>query len=132
MNDQESSKLQALYQASSYFVIMDNNGLFFAESPEEQGLPEDEKQESVLRLFLDRDDADIYCEYVNITTGVGNLVSYKVTSVSLADLWHLLDDIDKISYYTYGCNVRFAFCMLDEEGWPIDLDTIHSVYAEVN
>lgn len=133
MSARELDKLKSFYEAKSYFAVMDSNAIFFAESPEEQGLePNDEQQESVLRLFVDREDADIYCEYVNITTGIDGLLTFKVTALTLRDLWHVLDDVDKISYYTFGCNVRVAFCTLDAEGWPVDLDTVHSNFAKVH
>lgn len=133
MNALELDKLIQCYGSEDFFVIMDKRGIFFAESPEEQGLDPGAPQETVLRLFLDKDEADIYCDYVNVasTSAIKN-GEMRIAKVSLQDLWLLLDDVEKISYYEFGCTVRIVLTMLDAEGWPVDLDTIHGNYITVN
>jgi hypothetical protein len=115
------------YGTDAYYAILNPEGIFFAESPEEQGLEESAPQESLLRLFLSKDDADAYCDYVKIIYG-----DMRVSEVTLKDVWYLLDDIDALSMEHYKCPVRVAVCVLDDESWPIEVDTFHGAYMVPN
>lgn len=113
--------IKQAYEATSYYAVISAEGLFFAESPEEQGLHEEDVQESLLRLFLSKEDAEAYCDYVRVMYGDMN-----VSEVALKDVWYLLDDIEQLSETQHGCPVRIAACVLDEDNWPVDVDTFHS------
>jgi hypothetical protein len=112
--------IMTAYKATSYYAAMMPGGILFAESPEEQGLTDGDPQESLLRLFINKDDVEAYCDYVRISYG-----DVSVTEVTLKDVWYLLEDIESLSEVQYNCPVRIAFCALDEDNWPVDIDTIH-------
>lgn len=116
-------KIQEAYQADQFFAVIDLAGLYYAESPEEQGLSNDDQQECLVRLFISRDEANSYCDYLNALIGDMQVISTDLTSV-----WGVLRDIDEMCMDTSKCTVRVAFCYLDDESWPIELDTIHSIY----
>ena len=119
--------LTKVYTAPHYYAVISPAGLFFAESPEEQDLMEDDPHEALVRLFISKEAADVYCGYVNVLHG-----DMKVTEVSLKDVWYLLDDIESLCQAQFNCPARIAFCVLDKDDWPVDIDTIHSAFILPN
>lgn len=119
--------IKQAYNAEEFYVVISSDGIFFSESPEEQGLTEDEVQESLLRLFVSREEADAYCDFVKVSYG-----DVYVTPVTLKDVWYLLSDIEDLSSTMFNCPVRIAVCKLDEDSWPVEIDILHSAFILLN
>lgn len=115
--------LKRFYAAEDYYVVMNDGGILFAESPEDQGLDEGAPQENLIRLFVDKKEGNVYCDYVSVV-----YEEVKLVKMTLQDLWYLIEDAEKLSRTMNGFPLRIAFTELDGEGWPIGEDTIYSAY----
>jgi|SRR6185436_8053238 len=120
-------KIKEMYESDLFYAVISSDGLYFIETPGEQGLTEQDTQESLLRLFLSKDEADAYCDYLNVLVG-----TFSVVSTNLIHVWSLLRDIDEMSMTIHGCTVRVAVCYLDNNYWPQDIDTLYSIFAIPN
>lgn len=119
-----NEKLIELYQhGGMYFAVMNHVGILYIESPSDQGIAEGEPQESVLRLFTDSNEALSYRDLVAQAHG-----SMKIVGLDLTALWELIPSIDRQSMKAFDCPLRVDVCSVDKDGWPISIDTLHSVF----
>lgn len=124
-NEAKKEFIHTAWELAAYYIALQPDGLIFMESPEDQGLTDEDEEESLIRLFLSEEDASIYCDMVNAVHGD----EVRVDHITIKRLWELLPAIDGASKSFFKCPVRGSFCSLDSDGWPVEED---SLFAEEN
>jgi hypothetical protein len=101
-------------------------------------LPEavDDETESAIRLFIERADAQEYCNQWRHMLGDEpadeEVHLLNVIKVRLPDVWGHLGPIVMNSYIEYQTPPRIELCRLNHVGTPVVLDTLFSEQAEMN
>lgn len=108
----------------TFYAVRESTGILFCESPDEQGLSDKEPQESVLRLFMTRQGAQSYCDFISESHG-----DAAIQAVSLRAIWDMLPRIDNVSMKKNNCPVKVEVCGIDDDGWPVTVDVLHSIFC---
>ena len=122
--------LDAAYNAKKYYAVYFSGGIpmLYVESPDEQGLTNERlSEESLVRLFVSKEDAEVYCELVQVVHG-----DVDIQELTLVDLWKLIPNINLLSFAKFEVPVRVSFCLVGEEGWIDEVDTVYSKLASIH
>lgn len=104
----------ALGKGESLFLAMVDD-VVLANAPEEEG-----DQRWVVKAFPHKESCQ---EYVKILSDAG--LDAKVGRINLDNLYKLLPAIKEQVKSTIDCPVRIVLCGVDEDGHPVDRDTLH-------
>ena len=100
-----------------------NGREFLVEGPDERQDREEDSDEAVLRVFLDPEDAWLYCEEQQEYAEKPEQM--RVRGFSLAELFALRSAVENNAIADFGATVRADVCTL-RNGEPVVIDTLWS------
>jgi hypothetical protein len=120
-----SSWEQATSQKGFWFVVM--HGKFvFLETPEDLGIEDGHLQETMMRIFNAKEDAERYAQVVADHQMV-SAFDVRVVSRSLEQIFKIFKRMDIDSRKSaYECSCRLELCSMAANEWPKSIDTLWS------
>jgi hypothetical protein len=119
-----ASWLKKLYHhQGDYFMLVKPGAIILCDPPADldrvYGIKK--AKESVVRVFLSVQDAEAFRDRN------GN-DDARITRTTLVGLFNLIPRIDSLSKRQYKAPVRIEVTVMDSEGCPRSIDTLHSTY----
>lgn len=111
-------------QTPLYVIVIEDEGVY-CESPVDQGLTEDENQESMLRVFTNAPDAIRYMEIIETWYPESN---FHVLRLTLPALWKTVNYLDERALMLHGCPLRIDLSYTPVNEFSATIDTIYSKY----
>lgn len=110
-------------QDAPMFVVKTDDGLFYVESPDDQGLTIHDTQETLIRLFLSEPDAAVYKGIINEYLGI-KPEKLGIVPVSMKQMFEAYPKINNDSKRGYGCPIRVELCSCKQDEFPEVIDTL--------
>ncbi len=104
-----------------FLAVVDRE--FFVEGPEERQDREEDVEDAVLRIFLDAEDAWLYCEEQQEYSQES--IRMRVRGFTMRELFNLRSAIENNVIADFGATVRADVCTL-RDGEPVVVDTLWS------
>lgn len=120
----------AYNQASSQnlFVVVEINKGPYMESPAEQGLWEDENQETLMRLFLSREEAMRYMKSISEY----NDGEFRVLPVGIKDLWSVIPNLNTYAREWHNAPLRIDISINGKNRHPESIDMLWSKFQSLH
>lgn len=116
----EIAKTWAKIAETNHLYLAGRGESVFVETPDDQGLTENDPQRALLRVFADVESAKWYKDFMEIAAGPLEL--WRVELKAFHAKWPLWE---KSTRDQMRCPLRAAICVLDEEsGWAIPIDEL--------
>lgn len=125
MNLEAAVSISKAWVADKLYVVVSQGTLLYVESPEEAMIDKSLPQESVIRTFVNFDEAERYRDTVKEYTQIKDL------AVRETDLQSLFTDIGKVSKEIEkrrGEPVRLELCSMAESEWARTLDVLWTAH----
>ncbi|GAC1694095.1 MAG: hypothetical protein NVS9B9_16530 [Ktedonobacteraceae bacterium] len=121
-------------EAKDLFAVSLSDGTddrLYVEMPDEHLLRDDDKEETLLRVFIAKEDATRYRDAIRETSdlkppdGMGE-IRLDVVVFSMKVLFDMFGRMNKESIEQYGCPIRLELCEMPPNSHPVRLDTLWS------
>jgi len=114
---------EELDKTDEVFLVKTDEGCFYVESPDDQGLTVHEVQETLMRVFLNKEEASFYKDVIG--GYIGLKASHLVAmGMSLPQLFKAYPNISENTKKEYSCPLRVEICSCEKEEFPEILDTL--------
>lgn len=106
-----------------FAVTWAGNCKAYVESPDEQGLPTGVPEEGLMRVFLTAEEAETY----RLAVASYNDAEFEVMRLATCRIAFGLAQYSVD--WEWGCPIRIALSRVSPGDWPVDLETLWTVFA---